>query len=213
MSLFNPDRAIKSKDEDLLNRSEFSSAIAKGILNWKEKDSLVLGICGEWGSGKSSVKNMCLEYLKDKEINILEFNPWQWSNQNNLNKSFFSELGIIFDRVDKSEKSKNLALKWRYYGGLIDLGTTSIPLISKAWRKIYKKAAELHELKAKLNSKTLEEIKKELADDFRAIEKPILVVIDDVDRLFPNELKLLLQLKLMLMLIFLTLYICYFLIK
>src|SRR3989442_13176396 len=62
---FSPDLPIASASEDRLNRSSFASALATAIRNWNQGSSLVVALYGDWGSGKSSVKNMVLESLTE----------------------------------------------------------------------------------------------------------------------------------------------------
>jgi predicted KAP-like P-loop ATPase len=54
--------------------------VVNSILGWREKDSLVVAIYGQWGSGKSSLKNLIVEELKSatNSTNILNFNPSSW---------------------------------------------------------------------------------------------------------------------------------------
>jgi predicted KAP-like P-loop ATPase len=61
------DLPIKNKSSDRLNRIAFAETIAKVIFQWHNKPSLVIGLYGNWGSGKSSIKNMVVETLGDKE--------------------------------------------------------------------------------------------------------------------------------------------------
>jgi len=72
------DRPIIKRREDRLGRAAFADSMAAAIRNWHGKDSLVLALYGPWGSGKSSVKNMVLESLRESENDcptIVEFNP------------------------------------------------------------------------------------------------------------------------------------------
>lgn len=91
--IFSSDRPILKKHGDLLQRKRFSEELAASICNWHEKDSLVLAIYGDWGDGKSSVKNMIKESLEhnisEKSISVLEFNPWQWGDSDKLTRAFF----------------------------------------------------------------------------------------------------------------------------
>jgi predicted KAP-like P-loop ATPase len=61
--MFNPDQPIKSKTEDILGRNQFAQSLGQAIIDYKAKESLVIGLFGEWGSGKSSIINMTLEYI------------------------------------------------------------------------------------------------------------------------------------------------------
>lgn len=96
------DRPIEKIEDDLLNRGNFVKSIAKVIRNWKnKKDSLIISLNGEWGCGKSSLKNMIVEEVEnvnkiDKEVNntiVVHFNPWEWSGQGKLMDEFFQEIG------------------------------------------------------------------------------------------------------------------------
>lgn len=90
------DAPIRDDQEDILNRKEFCHKITNSIRNWKGNTSLVLAICGDWGSGKTSIKNLIVHYLKDdidkEKIIYLDFNPWHWSKTDEIHLAFFREL-------------------------------------------------------------------------------------------------------------------------
>ena len=59
------DNAINSPIEDKLGNKFFSFYLAQGIINLKcTSEAFVIGLCGGWGNGKTSIINMCLKYLK-----------------------------------------------------------------------------------------------------------------------------------------------------
>ena len=51
------DRAVRSLDEDLLDRKPFIDRLVSALINEKtdRATGIVVGIVGEWGSGKSSI--------------------------------------------------------------------------------------------------------------------------------------------------------------
>ncbi len=51
------DEPIKTKDEDQLNRYPIAQRIVKTIAVRNDPSSLVIGLYGEWGEGKSTVLN------------------------------------------------------------------------------------------------------------------------------------------------------------
>lgn len=61
--MFNPDIPIQSSHDDLLDRKNFAKQLAQSILNYDQNDSFNIGLYGKWGSGKTSVLNMTVEYL------------------------------------------------------------------------------------------------------------------------------------------------------
>lgn len=107
------DRPIYTSGEDILGRSKFSQDLAKAIADWKNKDSLILALNGNWGTGKTSIKNMVVEALTSAPTNapaVLEYNPWQVSGFDQLAESFFDEIGIKLGISDKK-----LQKKWNAY--------------------------------------------------------------------------------------------------
>ncbi len=92
---FSADRPILSIDQDLLDRDRFAESLARAISGWKGKDSLIVALHGDWGSGKSSLKNMALSAFAKQKLEsplVIEFNPWEWAGQDKISKSFFEQL-------------------------------------------------------------------------------------------------------------------------
>lgn len=215
---FSADRPIGSIEEDLLGRTPFAESLASAIKGWRGNESLVVALYGPWGSGKSSVKNMILQRLRSAEANcplIVEFNPWQWSGQNQLAEAFFQEIGLVLRRSDGSEDGKRRAAKWGTYGTYLTLGAslakslkTILPILglpgsgiadmlAKGMEQsgtVAQEGSKGVEGQAVAQQQTLTEIKKELSDSLKELERPILVVLDDIDRLTPEEIRLLFQL-------------------
>lgn len=73
-SLSEADAPISSLLEDLLNRKDFAVDIANVVRNWESEQSIVLALDGDWGEGKTSVKNMLVEALQHdiKSVDQLE---------------------------------------------------------------------------------------------------------------------------------------------
>ncbi|MBI3304354.1 MAG: AAA family ATPase, partial [Deltaproteobacteria bacterium] len=215
---FSADRPIISRTEDLLGRSEFVQSLAAAINGWKGNDSLVIALYGPWGSGKSSIKNMLLESLRESKKDcplIIEFNPWQWAGQEQLAGAFFHEIGVALGKSDTSKEGKKRAAKWRAYGSYLTLGAslakplkTVLPLLGIPGSNILDtltKALEqsskvTHEgsaalaAQAEASNRNLSEVKQDLSNSLKTLKKPILIVMDDVDRLSTDEIKLLFQL-------------------
>lgn len=191
----NSDAAVKVKKEDLLNRYGFASEIVKGILSSFQngQDSMVIGINGEWGCGKSSL----MEFIKSEILintqtdpyrnYIFEFNPWRIRGNDELLKEFLVELGKILGNY--SESYENLKTD---FNRLVDAAdkinainpnTTSKFAIKgiKTIKDLIKKPLSLEILK----SESLER----LADQ----NIKLFVFIDDLDRCTPKEITKLFQ--------------------
>jgi predicted KAP-like P-loop ATPase len=202
--MFRPDQPIKSKTEDILGRSSFAQAMGQAILDYKGKDSLVLGIFGEWGAGKSSIINMVLEYVdsvhegktnEDKPV-IVKFDPWNYSNQNQLVTKFFRELSVALKRADYATGAKKLGEKLEVYARffeplvLIPTAGTAFGILATLFRSSGKAMRGWGEAK----SKDLESIKSELNELLGKQSNKIIIVIDDMDRLTDIEIGQMFQL-------------------
>src|SRR5687767_12940000 len=95
---------INKLSEDRLGRAKFAENIAKSIDKWNGRASYVLALYGDWGSGKSSVKNMIVDSLEQipSTIKIVHFEHWQILEPQQLAKHFFDEISIAIKRENIS---------------------------------------------------------------------------------------------------------------
>lgn len=122
---FSSDRPINEVSQDLLGRSGFSQDLAKAIAGWHGNDSLVVALHGDWGSGKSSIKNMALNELEKIDVHkpdVIEFSPWEWAAQDKITSSFFQEISSTVGLKDKSDDGKKLAKLLKRYGRYLNTG-------------------------------------------------------------------------------------------
>jgi len=118
--LLSADRPIATRADDRLGRATYAAALARAIRNWRGDDSLVVGVCGPWGAGKTSVKNLVREalagYPKAESPFVVDFNAWEFSGQDQLAEAFFVELGEALGRTDESERAKQLESSFKRLG-------------------------------------------------------------------------------------------------
>ncbi len=77
------DQPISNSLQDKLDRADFCKYLAKAVLSYKSEECIVIGLLGSWGSGKSSMLNMIIEFLfkssrpynKITKPIIVKFNP------------------------------------------------------------------------------------------------------------------------------------------
>ena len=65
------DKPIEKSEEDLLNRADFSNSLGDAILKWRHKESWVIALTGDWGIGKTSVKNLVVNRIKTTNQDIV----------------------------------------------------------------------------------------------------------------------------------------------
>jgi len=189
--MISSDIPINSPQDDQFGVDGFASAIAKAIEKLSAPEGTVLALTGPWGSGKSSVVNLILHHLQTSEhsrsIKIIAFNPWWYSDDQILAKAFFQHL--------YSGLGKNVSNKARKL--ILSLGKSVLgsgPLIStvadfftfgiagKLIEQMSSSAADA--IKA---DRTAEDDYKTLFTLLREQSERFLIVIDDIDRLTPDQ--------------------------
>jgi predicted KAP-like P-loop ATPase len=218
---FSADRPIERLDEDRLQRGTFAKSIARAVTTWNGSESLVMALYGGWGDGKSSVKGMVIDAMQEDTANcpfIVHFNPWEWAGQNQLAQVFFDEIGKQIAHRGPSEKKaqaeecgRRLQKLGRYMnlvgsfmtpaGYLANLAFPFASVVTEAAAKALGKSGELAEKAAEAvraqkewDGSELVKVKTDLKEALTALGRNIVVLIDDVDRLAAEEIKLLFQL-------------------
>jgi predicted KAP-like P-loop ATPase len=201
---FTADKPVTSKEEDAFQRFEFSKRIAEAIISRNQKESIVFGIFGAWGDGKTSVINFIKEEISKAEKGFIQitFNPWRFTDEATLLTSFFNTLAreikknIPESMGDEIERSKN----GRYFQKFIDFITRKQPLKTNAevlgdLIKEYGKlaalfgASEVAETIGNAISRVdIETLKSRIEGLLESKKKQIIIYIDDIDRLDKNEI-------------------------
>ncbi|MBI2471547.1 MAG: AAA family ATPase [Planctomycetes bacterium] len=202
--MFKPDQPIQSSKDDILGRKSFAQSLRNAILNYKEKDSIVIGLFGAWGSGKTSIINMAIEhidYAYNQKINvnkpiIIKFNPWNFSDQNQLITQFFKQLSITLKRNDYASDVKSIGEKIETYAKFFE-PLRLIPVVGQ-YIGIFKDVTENTGGALKswgdLKENNLDSIRGELNDLLAKQSHKIIVIIDDIDRLNNTEIRQIFQL-------------------
>lgn len=122
------DNPIEKKEDDFLNRDQFSEHLVKSFSDWNEKESLVVAIYGEWGSGKSSIIKLFSTHIQkldyENKPTIIEFNPWSFSEQDNLSEHFFIEIAKEL-KIRGDIDDEKTAEKLLYYSSLFNLAPSN----------------------------------------------------------------------------------------
>lgn len=202
--MFKPDRPIESIKEDKLGRSTFAKALAETFLSYKSKESIVIGLFGDWGTGKTSVINMCLEHVENLSKNeskenkpiIVEFNPWNFSDQSQLTTQFFKQLSISLQKPDHAAnviKAGKRLITYAKFIQPLEMIPTIGPAANKVSMLIKTIGLSMREWGDR-KSKDLDSIRLELNRLLEAQPQKIIIVIDDIDRLNNTEIRQMFQL-------------------
>lgn len=184
-----PERAISSTVDDRLDRSQFVERICDSLVDRSKGTSsgVVLGITGPWGSGKSSVLNMIEEKLKSdyNNIVIIRFDPWLISGSNDLISQFMAELTFAVNEKAKAENSlKKIGSQLSSYGAMLSPGINLlVPGLGTAVQGGFKAAS-----KALSSEGSLSAMRASLVRSLSDVTVPIIVLIDELDRVEDTEI-------------------------
>ncbi len=243
---WNADRPGERPEDDKLGRRGFAQRVAKELRAWRQKDSLVISVNGDWGSGKTTLANLILYYVAEqaaasgeKKPTVVRFNPWQWSGQDKLLHAFFDEIGAAFrtNKLGDKAMAKKLARFWeglkvvtvaggelatrlqeslvaaaalvaggsgvlssfaanpmeKVILGWIGAGFLVLASTCAVYAPLAEKLAAVFEWKTK-EVPSLEEVRRSLQRELGNLRAPLIVLIDDIDRLTKDEMRLLVQL-------------------
>lgn len=178
-------------EPDLLNRFDFANHLANVLLLNHDDDCLTVSLEGEWGYGKTSVINLVKYVLSKKENTpiIIEYNPWLAGKPESLIQDFLLQFSSQLNINDNSEVALKAAQELIAYSSLFSVAKL-VPgaepwasIIEKVLSKFGSSTKKIAELK-KLD---LLGKKKAVVAAIEKIKTPIVIIIDDIDRLTPSE--------------------------
>ncbi|MBW9121239.1 KAP family NTPase [Microbacterium trichothecenolyticum] len=179
------DDPITSAAEDRLGRLELAKRVAKLVTETHSEDSsVVLGLVGPWGSGKSSVLALTEKQLAEASEDwvTIRFSPWATSDLNGLLAEFYAAI------VEALPRKKGAA---NFKRGLAEVMAATAPLASVAGSLVgvsavgdaVKKGGELLGRDKSWSAR--------FSDASQALKKlgvKLLVIADDIDRLHGDDL-------------------------
>ncbi len=183
------DSPISHNDEDLYNVIPFVKVISSSISKINNPIGTTIALTGAWGSGKSSILNLLIEDIRKNKSNItvFDFKPWWYRGDDELIHGFLQELSLSLGSVygKKAKKIlKSISKRLLPMKSLIVSGLQFTPLF---WLAGFLESIITFFEKITTKDKPLDALFKELEDLLKANNKRILVVIDDLDRLSPDE--------------------------
>ena len=175
------DNPIRDANADVLGRTATAKSFAGHILELDASEGAAVGVFGPWGSGKTSFINLARTEFEQAKIPVLDFNPWMFSGTEQLVGRFFDELSAELRLRNFAKAGK--ALK-KYGDALtVPLSLLGVPLV-KELVAVLKTVCSVVGRPTSVNQR-----RKDVEDALRNRERPIIVVLDDVDRLSVSEIR------------------------
>lgn len=173
------DEPITNIEDDLLDITQAKESLVNYIKYYHSEKSFVLGLVGEWGSGKTSLIKLAEKEVENENIKIVNFDVWNLKDEESLFDGFYKLLlKTIGTNGNHLELRKNLNKYKKILFSYIKTNT-SMPF---------------DDLIPDFNS-DIETIKKEINKVIKKYDKELVIVIDDLDRM-PSE-KILFIMKLL----------------
>ena len=162
------DWPILSSHEDLFDLTNEAIKISKYIDSLSRNKSWSIAITAPWGTGKTSFINLVKEHIKGNEYEILTFIPRDSKSYHTIQEDFFSMIVAILSKYDF--RCSDTLKKYM----------ASLQLIDNRW--FGEKLTNFYKIWDK-NS-----LKESIRNTFISLNKRILVIIDDFDRLSKEEI-------------------------
>lgn len=193
----NSDHPIESCADDALGRSSVARHIANQLALAPMDHSIVFGLYGPWGSGKTSLLNMVCEELEsaDNPPIVVKFNPWNYPSLENLVTPFLALLSECIQHGAHStipgKAARKLAKTIKRYSDVLASAADAfswVPgmgIVSTVLRLIGKedkKSASPANLKSRLSKLLMD------------TNTRVVVIIDDLDRLSNEAVRSVFQL-------------------
>ncbi|OQB75896.1 MAG: KAP family P-loop domain protein [Deltaproteobacteria bacterium ADurb.Bin135] len=193
--MFHTDSPITGSEDnpDRLNRTGFAHRIAEALLLKPGSGSLVVSLESSWGYGKTSVINLITQYYMtlnapNRPI-LVNFNPWMASGAENLVQEFLVQFGSEVGLHDRGKEARDAAKQLLSYSKVFDV-LKFIPgaepwasIVGKVVTGVGAATGKIGELKELNINQKRDSVVKALGK----VAKPVVVFIDDLDRLPPAE--------------------------
>jgi len=192
------DLPITTQESDRLGRGDFLNQISALICNYSDINTncLVIGIEGDWGSGKTSILNLISEKINKRGniANVGVFNSWLNINNKSLLLEFmYSLLNCTRDVGDFNEGEQYVQILLNeglaYVKKILQNSNPSISV------EIMGVGVEFNPNLKKMLSSTLSKQKERVIKTMteRLGNKKIVFFIDDIDRLNDDDITLVMQ--------------------
>ena len=206
-----PDRPITTFADDKLDRESFVDSLVSALVTpsldktgqkiGMRATSLVVGLTGEWGLGKSSVLHLVQGKLDaQEEILVAYFNPWLFNGRDELVVAFFQTINAALGKSN-SEKVRAVAEAAKRYWGTISLAAYAAAALIDAYgahglatTKVANLLPIVKDAIPTTDASSPDESRRSLEEKIRKSDHAIVVLIDELDRVEDDEVRAVAQL-------------------
>lgn len=198
--------------QDRLGYTSFAHTLASGILGRRDvADGYIIGVEARWGMGKTSAINLTLAAIEeaqkntnlDERIVAVRISIWPTSGSEVLAKSYLQQLEAAlkanFEFRSASQYKRQIGKFVKKATNAIEAGSSGVAILSGAGAPAAGIVGKLSGAFTSifgsfLDPESIEKVTSDLRGDLLKIKGQLLVIIDDLDRLHPDEVRQLLTL-------------------
>ena len=201
------DVPISNSKEDLYSFTSVASKVVELLRSNTSPESFVIGVTGQWGIGKTSMLNLIAEQYKlqrndEEPVIVFNFSPLKDVDRDTMLSDFLLLLtNHVESELKKSEppktelQSKIEDLK-NYAVAVQRLNTKLTPyfqILSAIGFSITENASKaigtiLNLLNDGQNPPNIDKLYRVAYESLLELKIPVIVLIDDIDRLYPSEI-------------------------
>jgi predicted KAP-like P-loop ATPase len=189
ISLYKTDIPLENPEADKFDRYDFSIKIAKAISGRENSASIVMGLYGAFGTGKTTVLNFIKRELhQNSRCLVMRFNPWQYQNDEQIVRAFFENLSQLFIHAGFENSEGSIGNLLGIYSNLLLPGKynidSSIP-------------SSINKPGKNTQAKTIYEVgpvREKIEQILKNICRKVIIQIDDLDKIDRSQLKTVLKL-------------------
>ncbi|MCQ2959995.1 MAG: KAP family NTPase [Bacteroidales bacterium] len=162
------DWPIEHKEDDIFDLDDEAIKLAEKIKKLDRKNTWSLAITAPWGTGKTSFLNLILEHINEKEFEVVRFIPRDSKSYQTIQEDFFNSIACVLSKYNS--KCSNALKDYM----------ASLQLIDN--RGVVEKFVNFYRIWNK------DSLKDSIKKSFASLDKKVLVLIDDFDRLSKDEI-------------------------
>ncbi|HEV2080419.1 MAG TPA: P-loop NTPase fold protein [Allosphingosinicella sp.] len=197
------DRALSKDGIDRLGFKGVAERLAEALSLGVATAGLVIGVLGRWGSGKTSLLNLTQAAIEARDLpnqpHVVEFRPWLVGDRDSLLRALFAEIASGIDRIEHdggdatgvsvraARKAGDAVREFASNLGGVGKVTKTAGLVVPWLGTIGAFVSDVADAASKKNVPSLSTLKDTVSRRLKRLPRPLVVLIDDVDRLEPRE--------------------------